>query len=317
MAVKTKISNKNLQKLVSEYNIGEFVKSKPFKTCYVQTNILINTKKGKYVLRYYENRSKKSVSFEAELLLYLKKHNYPCAIPIKDKKGKVINLFKKKPFIIFSYLKARHLKKINDKQLYHMIKQLALLHKITKGYKPVNYKHREPRTKKFCLEAAKIESRRFKNKERGKIRLNRIKIKLKELTLPNNLPKGVIHGDFDKANIKFKGNKITGILDFDDSTYTFLIYDLGVVLLYWTRFYLKKFNFKRARKIINIYEKYRPLTDIEKIHIYDALQFSALMIMSWLIYDKWKGKDLFKILSRILDELDSIGRNEFYKKIFD
>lgn len=38
--------------------------------------------------------------------------------------------------------------------------------------------------------------------------------------------------------------------------------------------------------------------------------------MSWLMYDKWKGKDLFKILSGILDELDSIGRDESYKKLF-
>ena len=316
MAVKTIFTDEKLKKIVSDYNIGEFIKSKPFKAGYVQTNILIVTKKGKYVLRYYENRSKESVSFESDLLRFLSEHDYPCAMPIQDNKANVIKIHNKKPFIIFSYLEGRHLKNINDKQMYQMVKQLALLHKITKGHKPINSKYREPRTKKFCLEAAKTEAKRFKDIEKGKKRLNRIKTKLNELMLPEKLQKGVIHGDFDKANIKFKKNKLTGILDFDDSTYTFLIYDLGVVLLYWTRFYVKKFDFNKAKKIIKIYEKYRPLSKLEKNHIFDAFQLHTLMIMSWLMYDKWKGKDLFRILSGILDELDSIGRDEFYKKLF-
>ncbi|MBT4835389.1 phosphotransferase [Candidatus Woesearchaeota archaeon] len=232
-------------------------------------------------------------------------------------KENIIQSYNRKPFIIFSYLEGRHLKNINDAQMYQMIKHLALLHKITKGHKPINFEYREPRTKKFCLKVAKTESKRFKNKEKGKIKLNRIKTKLNELMLPEKLQKGVIHGDFDKANIKFKKNKLTGILDFDDSTYTFLIYDLGAVLLYWTRFYVKKLDFEKAKKIIKIYEKYRPLSKLEKNNIFDAFQLHTLMIMSWLMYDKWKGKDLFKILSGILDELDSIGRDKFYKKLFD
>ena len=134
--------------------------------------------------------------------------------------------------------------------------------------------------------------------------------------MPNRLPQGIIHGDFDKSNIKFKDDNLTGILDFDDATYTFLIYDLGAVLLYWTRFYVKEFDYKKARQIVRIYDKYRPLSTLEKKHLYDVLQFHALMIMSWLMYDDWKGKDLFVILSRILDELDTIGRQEFYKRIF-
>ena len=87
MAVKTIFTDEKLKKIVSDYNIGEFIKSKPFKAGYVQTNILIVTKKGKYVLRYYENRSKESVAFEADLLKYLGEHGYPCAMPIKNNKG--------------------------------------------------------------------------------------------------------------------------------------------------------------------------------------------------------------------------------------
>ena len=90
---------------------------------------------------------------------------------------------------------------------------------------------------------------------------------------------------------------------------------MGVILLYWTRFYLEKFDFNKAQKIISIYEKYKPLSKEEKLHIFDAFQLSALMIMSWLMYDKWEGKDLFSILENILIELDLIGREKFYNSI--
>lgn len=316
VAVKTTFTIAELKKIVAEYGFGKFVKSKPFKAGYVQTNILLITQKGKFVLRCYENRSKESVLFEVDLLNYLRSKKYPCALPITDKEGNIVKSFNRKPFVLFSYVEGRHIKKLNSKQMYQMVKHLALLHKVTKKYKPVNFKYREPRTKKFCLASAKTESERFIDKEKGRSRLQVIRKKLNSLELPLNLPRGIIHSDFDKMNIKFQKNKLTGVLDFDDSTYSFLIYDLGALILYWARFYLKDFDFKIAKKIVQIYEKYRPLSTLERKHLFDALQFHALNIMSFLMYDKWKGKDLFKVLKRVLDELDTLGREGFYKKLF-
>lgn len=315
MACHTKFTKEELAKILIEYNLGDLVDFKPFKAGYVQTNILLKTKNGKCVLRYYENRTKDYVVYEADFLDYLSKHDYPCAMPIKNSKNQIIGEYNNKPYILFSYLKGRHLKNLNDKQLDEMIKHLALLHKISENYKPSNYKHRQPRSKEFCLHEAIVESKRFDNKEEGKKRLNLIESRLNKLEFPDTLSNGVIHGDFDKANIKFIGDKLTGVLDFDDATNTFLIYDIGVILLYWTRFYLKEFDFNKAQKIIKIYEKYRHLSNVDKLHIFDAFQLSALMIMAWLMYEKWEGKDIFNILENILLELDTIGRNTFYKRI--
>lgn len=316
MAVKTNFSTVHFNRILSDYNIGEFVSSKNFMAGYVQTNILINTTKGKFVLRYYENRSKESVLFETDFLNHLVKHQYPCAKPIINSNGGFIGIFKKKPFVIFSYLEGHHLKSLNNAQIQEMIKHLALLHKLSENYKPINVKHREPRSIEFCLKTAKIESKRFKDKKIGKERLKFVKTSLGKIDFPKNLPIGITHGDFDKANLKFKGDTLSGILDFDDATQTFLIYDLGVILLYWTRFYTKKFDFIKAKRILKIYTKYRPLSKLEHEHIFDAVQFAALMIMSWLLHDKWKGKDLFKILGNIVEEMNNIGRNEFKKRIF-
>ncbi|MEA3430103.1 MAG: homoserine kinase [Nanoarchaeota archaeon] len=316
MAVKTNFTKKVFQEILDNYDIGDFKESKPFKAGYVQTNILIKTTKGKFVLRYYENRTKKRVDFEAKLLKFLSEKKYPIAKPIENKKHQFIGIFDKKPFIIFEYISGRHLKNLNNIQFKELVHKLALLHKLTKNYDVNNYIHKEPRSKDFCIKATKEEKKRFEDKDKGKFRYNIIKSQLDTINFPTNLTKSIVHGDFDKSNVKFHNNEISGILDFDDSHYGYRIHDIGILILYWARFYTNKMDFSIAKKIVNSYEEISPLTKTEKEHLFDAFKFAALMIMSWLMYDKWKGKDLFKILSNALDEIDVIGRKKFYEKLF-
>ena len=56
---------------------------------------------------------------------------------------------------------------------------------------------------------------------------------LDKLEFPNSIPKGVCHCDFDISNLKFEGNKLIGVLDFDDACYTYLIYDVATLMYYW------------------------------------------------------------------------------------
>ena len=77
IAVKTKFSNRNLAQILSNYDLGELKSSEPITKGTVQTNYLFQTIKGKFVLRYYENRSKGSVLFESNLIKYLRDRNYP------------------------------------------------------------------------------------------------------------------------------------------------------------------------------------------------------------------------------------------------
>jgi homoserine kinase type II len=165
MAAHTNVSEGQLRRILSEYDVGSLVRSKAFKTGYVQTNILLTTRTDRYVLRYYENRSIKSVMFEAELLEHLRSHKYPCAEPITNVDGKTVGTFADKPFVLFRYIPGRHFKNLNDAQLHELVKHLAQLHRLTEGYRPKHHNLREPRTKAFCLRAARAEAARFSDDE--------------------------------------------------------------------------------------------------------------------------------------------------------
>lgn len=77
MAVKTKFIEKELIKILSSYQSGDFINLEPISKGTVQTNYFFKTTKGKFVFRYYENRSKESVLFESNLIKYLKERKYP------------------------------------------------------------------------------------------------------------------------------------------------------------------------------------------------------------------------------------------------
>ena len=93
MVVKTKFSKGDFIKILSNYDLGKYKISKPFSTGAVQTNLFLQTTKGRFVFRYYESRSKKSVLFEINLIRYLKNKKYPCPAPFKNRNNEFLAVF--------------------------------------------------------------------------------------------------------------------------------------------------------------------------------------------------------------------------------
>ncbi|MBT4804538.1 homoserine kinase [Candidatus Woesearchaeota archaeon] len=316
MIAKTKFSKEELNKIISGYNLGQLKSFRPFETGAVQTNILLKTSKGKFVLRYYGQRTKKYVLFEVNILHYFRDHKYPCATPIRNIHGDFIGKYNGKYFAIFNYLEGKHIKKPNNIQYHQLGKYLAKLHNLSQGYKPDHWEVRENKDKKFCLDTAKVESKKFKSKTEAKEKLKFLKREISKVKLPGSLPKGVCHGDWDITNLKFEGNKLTGVLDFDDSCYTHLIFDVANFIYYWAWMREKEFNFSKARSLLRDYFKYRKLSEVEKKYLFDGIKMVIFTYMGWFFYEKWKTEDVFDNCKKRLEFLDSIGRDEFYNRLF-
>ncbi len=316
MVAKTQFSKEELNKILVDYNLGQLKSSRPFKEGAVQTNILLKTTKGKFVLRYYEQRSKKYVLFEVNILHYFYDKKYPCPTPIRNVHGDFIGKYKKKYYAIFDYVKGKHIQKPNKIQYHELGKYLAKLHNISQGYKPDYWDVREAKDKKYCFDTAKIEAKRFKSKTKSKERLQIFKKEIDKVKLPGSLPKGVCHGDWDITNLKFESNKIVGVLDFDDACYTHLIFDVANFIYYWAWMRERKFNFVRARSLLKDYLKYRKLSETEKKYLFDGIKMVIFTYMGWFFYEKYKGEDIFVKSLKRLQFLDSIGRDKFYQKLF-
>jgi len=308
MAVKTTFSKEDFSKILSNYNLGEYKKFKPFKLGAVQTNLLLETTKGKFVFRYYESRPEKYALFEVNILQYLTKHFYPCPAPIKNIHRGFIGKYKDKPLALFEFMKGEHRKNVNPKLIAQAI---GKLHKITIGYKPRYYEARDTYDPKSCWKNATSNSRKIKSKIEAKKRLNWLKAELDKLKLPNNFPKGVCHCDTHPSNFLYKKGKLNAILDFDDASYIYLLYDIANMIYFWAWPHKKEIIFNKAKNLLREYNKHRKLTDIEKNHLYDLLKMVIFMSIGWFIYDD----DDFYSEKKKIEFLNSIGRKEFYNNI--
>lgn len=314
MAVKTEFSINEFTEILSNYHLGEFKDAEPFSTGAVQSNFLLQTTQGKFAFRYYENRSRGSVLFESNLIQYLKRKNYPCPAPYKNKQGKFVNSYNQKPYIIFEFVEGQHLEKPTENQKSQLIEKVAELQNLTRNYKPLNKKYRWNYTVELCRELARNQAKELKTPDSIE-KLNWLELELANLKLPKSLPKGICHCDFHFSNVLFKDNRFKALLDFDDANYTFLMFDLVKLIESWAWRHDqdKELDFQQARKILAEYQKYRPLNDNEKRHLFDLYKLSILFDCVWY-FGRGTASDFYE--KRKIEFLNAIGREEFYKKMF-
>jgi homoserine kinase type II len=314
MVVKTEFSKSELMEVLSYYSLGEYQDSKPFATGTVQTNLLLQTTKGEFVFRYYENRSKDSVLFESNLIKYLKDRHYPCPAPFKNKRGKFVGTYNNKPYVIFEYIEGHHVENPNEDQKRQLIRKAAELQNLSKNYRPRNKQYRWNYSVELCRKLARKEAQRI-DSANSREKLKWLEHELSKLHLPRSLPKGICHCDFHFSNVLFKDGTFNALLDFDDANYTYLVFDL-VGLMESTAWRYDKddvLNFSEARKVLLEYIRYRPLSNNEKKHLFDVYKLSILFDCIWY-FERGGATDFYE--KRKIDYLDSIGRKEFYNKLF-
>ncbi len=324
MAVKTKFTKTDIINILSKYDLGDFISFEPIKNGTVQTNILLETSKGKFVFRYYECRSKNSVLFEVNLIKYLKDKNYPCSAPFRNRHGNFIGIHNEKPFVIFEFVEGKHIENPSEAQRKQLIQKVAELQNITKNYNPYYKKYRWNYSVELCKKLAKDEAKKISTKN-AKDKLEWLKSELLKLNLPKFLPKGICHCDFHFSNVLFKNGKFNALIDFDDANYTFLSWDLICLTEpfistfdwnTWNKFKPTNnvFDFKQIKKVVAEYMKYRPLNNNEKYYLFDIYKLSLLMDCIWY-FKRGNAKDFFE--KRKIDYLNNLGRYTFYKKVFE
>ncbi len=322
MAVKTILSEEELVAVLSDYRLGEYLSSRPIPEGTVQTNYVLQTTLGRYIIRYYENRSGESVRFECNLIRYLKARNYPCPGPVRNKQGKYVGVLRGKPFVIFEFIEGRHLENPTDAQQKQVIRKAAELQNLTRKYRPAGWQYRWNYSPALCRELAQASAQQI-NTTNARNKLAWHTAELLSLDLPRTMPRGICHCDFDFSNILFKDGEFAALIDFDDANYTFLTFDLVTLMNpfmpafkwdTWWQFEKGEniFDFGEARVVAAEYMKVRPLSPIEKRHLFDVYKLSILFDCVWY-FERGEAQDFYE--RRKIEALNDLGRENFYGEI--
>jgi len=309
MAVKTSFSADELRSILLGYDIGNYVSSQGFDRGNDQTNIRINTSNGAYAFRYYEKRPADYVRFEIGLLHFLGSKSYPCPAPIERKDGSYFGLHNGKIYALFSFLDGKHDDHPTNYRL--VAPALARLHNLTHGQKLEFSDARTHYGVDYARSSAEANAKDMTDQTEAQKRLTWFKAELETIDIPDNLPKGVCHCDTNPSNFLYKDGQISAVLDFDQSTYTWLIYDLAQMIYWWTWPNEGQLQVEEAKDLVSWYETVRKLSKDEKQHLFDVLKLVHLQGIGWGL-----GEDSFPNDKRKVVELNELGLDTFYKAVF-
>jgi homoserine kinase type II len=274
MAIYTTLSKKDIAKLVDEFALGDLISFSGIRTGSVNTHYLIETKRAKFFAKVDEVKSELEVKQELDLLLHLRKQNFPCLQPLKTKSGRYHLEFQEKCVTVTRHLDGVELpvETMNATHLSTLGHALANLHLIGRSYK----KGIDNRFGFNRIVAIYRDVRRqMPSHLKSIVRVLDDEFSYLENYLDNNLPKGIIHGDLFPDNVKFKGNRLTGVMDFEAACRGKLIYDLATAVNALC-FIEDRYRIERFEAVISGYESLRPLSLPEWDSFPNELRFSAL-----------------------------------------
>src|SRR5437870_3904439 len=104
MAVYTQLSKREASELVADYGLPKLLSVKPVPEGSVNTHYLLETIKGKFVVKIDEVKSELEVKRELELLLFLRKHGLPCPVPLADQRGRHYRDWGGKHLSVYRYI---------------------------------------------------------------------------------------------------------------------------------------------------------------------------------------------------------------------
>lgn len=288
MAIYTALSKKDITKITDEFALGELSSFTGIRNGSVNTHYLIETKRGRYFAKIDEVKSELEVKQELDLLFHLRKQGFPCVQPLKSKTGRYYLEFEGKCLTVSRHVDGVELpvESLSGAHLGAVGHALANLHLIGRSFKKgIDNRFGFNRIAAIYREARRQLPSHLKNI----IRVLDDEFSYLENYLDNNLPKGIIHGDLFSDNLKFKGNRLVGVIDFEAACRGKLIYDLATAVNALC-FVGDRYKIDRFEALISGYETLRPLSLPEWDSFPNELRFSALRFTITRIKDFYLRK---------------------------
>lgn len=304
--VALKLTRKELNEIAADYGFPRVTASHEIAQPSGNTVYFVDTGKGKFCVKIDEVKSELDVKRELDLLLFLRKHGFPCPVPLADRRGRHLREWEGKSLSVYRHIEGHTVEPedLTAGQLENVGRVLADLHLIGKAYKKgIDNRFGFDRVAEVYFDARGRLPHYFKKI----IRTLDEEIEYLNHYLEGKLPKGIIHGDLCPASMKFKGEKVAAILDFEAACRGKFIFDLATAvnaLCYEDgRYALKKFE-----ALIGGYESLRTLSLAEWDAFPNELRFSAFR------FTVTRLRDFF---TNPIDERQRINKDfqDFYERL--
>ena len=286
MAVYTEVTDEELGAFIDRYSIGQLLSYKGIAEGVENSNYLVHTESGFYILTLYEKRvDPADLPFFLDLKKHLASKGFSCPSPVATRDGTVLGTLAARPAAIVTFLDGMWVKRPQVHHCNMLGAAMAQMHLAAADF---------DMTRKNALDVSGWRPLFDKSAERadtvcdGLAKLIADDLDFLEANWPGDLPRGVIHADLFPDNVFFLQDELSGLIDFYFACTDTLAYDLAICMNAWCFEKDGSFNVTKAQAMLQGYTSVRPLSDAE---------FNALPILA-------RGAALRFLLTRLYDWLN-------------
>src|SRR5215468_738069 len=229
MAVYTELDRQELAEITEDYALVRLNAASGITNGSVNTTYLLETARGRHLLRVDEVKGELEVKRELDLLLFLRKHGFPCPQPLADRKGRYYREHAGKCLSVYRWYDGHPLRpdRVTSAQLESVGRALADLHTIGKSYKKgIENRFSFDRVADLYAEVRGRLPAYFKRI----VRTLDDEVEYLSNYLESKLPKGIIHGDLFHDNLIVKSDKVIAVLDFEAASRGKFVFDLATAV---------------------------------------------------------------------------------------
>lgn len=285
MAVYTDVSAPHLEQFLARYDIGTLVSFHGIAEGVENSNFLIQTTAGSFILTLYEKRvAPQDLPFFLGLMQHLAARGLSCPQPVAARDGDMLGELAGRPAAIVTFLPGVSVRRPTVAHCAALGEGLARLHLAGADFamRRVNALS-VPGWRPLYVAA----DGRADTVAPGLAETIEAELEVLEAEWPCDLPAGVIHADLFPDNAFFLEESLSGIIDFYFACTDLLAYDVAICLNAWCFEEDGAFNATKGRALLQAYEAVRPLSAEEgaalpRLARGAALRFLLTRLVDWL-----------------------------------
>lgn len=283
MAVYTEVSDEDLTAFAADYGIGEVLSCKGIAEGIENTNYLVETEAGRYILTLYERRVKRQeLPFFLGLMEHLAARGVPCPTPLRTRDGRVLRELCGRPAAMVSFLEGMWPRRPTPEHCAALGEALARLHLAGADFSIRRANDLSVTGWRPLLAASLAHADDVKPGLAAELTAE---LDFLEGAWPAGLPAGVIHADLFPDNVFFRGPALSGFIDFYFACDDFLAYDLAVCMNAWCFEPDRSFNATKALRLLAAYGRVRPLAEAEMAALAVLARGAAIRFLLTRLYD--------------------------------
>jgi homoserine kinase type II len=311
MAVYTDVAAEELAPFLAGYDIGELLSYKGIAEGVENSNFLVHTGKGYFILTLYERRvAERDLPFFLGLMEHLANRGITCPQPVKNRSGETLGRLAGRPAAMVTFLEGMWIRRPGAGHAAAVGEALARLHLAGADF---SIRRENALSVAGWRQLYETCGDRANTVQRDLKAVLAAELDLLGNEWPAGLPQGVIHADLFPDNVFFLGDSLSGLIDFYFACTDTLAYDVAVCLNAWCFEPDHSFNVTKGRALLSAYAKTRPLSapEWEKLPLLArgaALRFLLTRLVDWL--DVPAGA-----LVRPKDPIEYLRKLRFHQKV--